>query len=78
MAWNNALQDMKAEWTPMPFAGERLEPNLLNALRFEHWGKGHSSRLFYNEVPKPMWHRHGGHLDDKEKVLYSFKWANQD
>jgi len=42
----------------------------------EHWGKGNSSRLFYNELPKPRWSRHGGHLDDPEKNLYSFTHAN--
>jgi len=28
-AWNNALGDMQSEWTPMQFAGERLEPNII-------------------------------------------------
>lgn len=44
-----------------------------------------SSRLFYNEVPKPTWIRYGGHLlDNKEndrerdRHLYSFTHADQD
>lgn len=37
-----------------------------------------SSRLFYNEVPKPMWHRHQGHLDNKEESLYSFTHGDQE
>jgi len=44
----------------------------------EQWGKGFSSRLFYNEVPNPTWLRHGGHLDDPDKWLYSFTHANQE
>lgn len=69
---------MKAEWTPMPFAGQRSDPNAINLLRFEFWGKGFSSRLFYNEVPQPTWLRHQGHIDNPDRTLYSFKWANQD
>ncbi len=76
--WENALQDLNAEWTPVQFTGERLEPNPLQWFRFEHWGKGNSSRLFYNESPNPRWIRHGGHLDDPDKVLYSFTHANQE
>jgi hypothetical protein len=44
----------------------------------EQWGKGNSSRLFYNEVPKPTWTRYGGHLDDPEKTLHSFTHADQE
>jgi len=58
--------------------GERLEPNIIQWFRFEQWGKGASSRLFYNEVPHPTWFRYGGHLDNPEKVLYSFTHADQD
>lgn len=78
MAWKNAMNDMKSEWTPMQFSGERLEPQPLQWFRHEHWGKGHSSRFFYNEVPNPAIWRHGGRLENKEKVLYSFKYADQD
>lgn len=69
---------MNSEWTPMQFTGERLEPNILNWFRLEQWGKGNSSRLFYNEVPKPTWFRYGGHLDDAEKQLHSFTHADQE
>lgn len=69
---------MNSEWTPMQFTGERMDPVPLNWFRLEQWGKGSSSRLFYNEVPQPTWIRHHGHLTDKEKVLYSFTHANQD
>ena len=62
----------------MQFTGERLEPNILNWFRFEQWGKGNSSRLFYNEVPKPTWFRYGGHLDNPEKTLHSFTHADQE
>lgn len=68
----------------MPFAGERQEPNPLQWLRFEFVGQGFSSRLFYNEVPKPTWWRYQGHFlnnpeDEKERdrKLYSFTHANQ-
>lgn len=75
-AWDNALHDLMSETTPTQFVGERQEPNIIEWFRFEQWGKGASSRLFYNEVPKPMWHRYGGHLDDPETNLYSFTHAN--
>jgi hypothetical protein len=29
IAWNNALHDMKSEWTPMQFVGDRLGPNII-------------------------------------------------
>lgn len=77
-AWDNAMKDFKSEWTPMPFVGERLDPNIINWFRFEQMGKGLSSRYFFNEVPKPSIHRHGGHLDDPEKTLHSFKYADQE
>lgn len=88
-AWENAMQDMYSEWTPMPFAGERQEPNVLQWFRLEQWGNGFGSRLFYNEVPQldgfKSWWRHGGHLlqnpaDKKEAHLrlHSFTHANQD
>jgi hypothetical protein len=76
-AWDGAMKDFNSEWTPMPWTGERLEPNVINWFRIEQLGKGFSSRYFYNETPKPQWHRHGGHLDDKEKTLYSFKYGDQ-
>jgi hypothetical protein len=62
----------------MQFTGERLEPNILNWFRLEQWGKGSSSRLFYNEVPKPTWFRYGGHLDNPEQTLFSFTQADQE
>lgn len=65
------MADFHSEWTPMQFWGERQEPNPVEWLRLEQFGKGSSSRLFYNEVPAPWWHRHGGHLDNPEDVLYS-------
>lgn len=78
-AWDNAMHDLNSEWTPQQFAGERLEGNnILQWFRFEQWGKGNSSRLFYNEVPKPTWFRYGGHLDNPEEVLHSFTKADQE
>jgi len=77
-AWDNAMHEFNSEWTPMQFWGERQEPNVIEWFRLEQFGKGTSSRFFYNEVPKPTWLRHGGHLDDKENVLYSFTHADQD
>jgi len=71
------MADFHSEWTPMQFWGERQEPNPVEWLRLEQFGKGASSRLFYNEVPHPWWHRHGGHLDNAEEVLYSFTHADQ-
>lgn len=53
-----------------------MEPNIIEWFRFEQWGKGVGSRLFYNEVPKPLWVRHGGRFDLKEEDLYSFTGAN--
>ena len=77
-AWDNAMKDFNSEWTPMPWAGDRLDPNLINWFRIEQVGKGFSSRFFYNETPDPSWHRQGGHLDDKDKTLYSFKYGDQE
>ncbi len=62
----------------MQFVGSRQEPNIINWFRWEHFGKGLSSKLFYNEVPQPTTFRHGGHLEHPEKTLYSFTHANQD
>jgi hypothetical protein len=76
--WDNAMADLNSEWTPMQFTGERMEPNPIEWFRFEQWGKGASSRLFYNETPNPRWVTHGGHLDDPDKNLYSFTHANQE
>lgn len=72
------MADFHSEATPMQFAGDRQEPNPLQWFRLEQWGKGHSSRLFYNEVPNPTWFRHCGHLDNPDANLYSFTHANQD
>lgn len=77
-AWENAMHDLNSEWTPMQFTGERMEPNILNWFRLEQWGKGTSSRLFYNETPKPTWFRYGGHLDNPETTLHSFTKADQE
>jgi len=83
-AWDNAIHDTEAEWTPRQFGGERQDPNILQWLRFENiWG-GFGTRFFYNEVPQLSWRRQKGHLtvDDSEaerdRVLYSFTHANQD
>ena len=79
------IHDMNAELTPMQFAGDRQEPNILQWFRLEQFGKGASSRLFYNEVPQPTWGRHGGHMlenkdndRERDRLLYSFTNANQD
>ena len=79
------MHDMNAETTPMQFAGDRQEPNILQWFRLEQFGKGASSRLFYNEVPQPTWFRHGGHMlenkdndRERDRLLYSFTHANQD
>ena len=84
-AWENAMHDFHSECTPMQFAGERQEPNVLQWFRLEQWGQGFSSRLFYNEVPQPTWWRHGGHMledkdDDKarDKMLHSFTYSDQE
>ena len=77
-AWDNAMAEFNSEWTPMQFWGERQEPNIIEWFRLEQFGKGSSSRLFYNEVPNPTWMRHNGHLDNPEEVLYSFTHANLD
>lgn len=88
-AWDNAMADMAAEWTPTQFSGERQEPNVLQWLRFEQWGCGFGERLFYNEVPQlngiKSWWRLGGHYfndsnDERERHrrLHSFTHANQD
>lgn len=69
---------MRSEWTPMQFVGERMEPNVIEWFRFEQFGKGNSSRLFYNEVPNPTWFRFSGHLENPEKNLYSFTNGDQE
>ena len=61
-AWDNAMHSLHSEWTPMQFVGERQEPNPFQWFRLEQFGQGFSSRLFFNEVPKPTWYRQGGHL----------------
>jgi len=43
------MTDMKSEWTPTGTNNQRVEPNPLSWFRFEYWGKGISSRLFFNE-----------------------------
>lgn len=72
------MHDFNAESTPMPFWGERQEPNILEWFRLEQFGKGNSSRLFFNEVPQPLWLRHQGHVNDAEEEFYSFTKANQE
>jgi len=72
------MADFRGESTPMQFFGERQEPNIIEWFRLEQFGKGASSRLFYNEVPNPNWFRHEGHLDNAEEQLYSFTKADQD
>ena len=70
-AWDNAMHDFHSEWTPTQVSGERQEPNVLQWLRFEQWGCGFGSRLFYNEVPVfsgvKSWWRMGGHFLENEK-----------
>jgi len=72
------MADFRGEATPMQFWGERQEPNVIEWFRLEQFGKGMSSRLFYNEVPKPTWFRHEGHLENPEEQLYSFTKADQE
>lgn len=72
------MAEFNSESTPMPFWGERQEPNVLQWFRLEQWGKGNSSRLFYNEVPQSNWLRLNGHLDNPEETLYSFTHADQE
>ena len=77
LAWENAIHDMNSEATPLQFAGQRLEPNIIEWFRIEQIGKGASSRLFFNENPKPTWFRYGN-VDNKNKQLYSFTHGDQD
>jgi hypothetical protein len=83
-AWDNAMHDLQAEWTPQQFGGQRQEPNPLQWFRFENWRGGLKDRLFYNEVPQMSWRFNKGHLleedteAERDKRLYSFTWANQD
>jgi len=77
-AWDQAMVEFESEYTPKQFFGQRQEPNPLQWIRLEQAGSGHSSRLFYNEVPKPTWFRYEGHLDNPDEVLYSFTKADQD
>ena len=84
-AWANCMNDLHSEWTPMQFNGDRQEPNILQWLRFEQYGKGLSSRLFYNEVPQPTWFRYGGHMlenkdseRERDRLLYSFTNSNEE
>lgn len=74
------MHDFYSEATPAPFFGERQEPNPLQWFRLEQYGKGNSSRLFFNEVPEPWWHRNRGHMDPEQKddLLYSFNKGDQD
>lgn len=56
-AWDNAMHDFEAEWTPKPYGGDRQDPNILQWFRYENvWG-GFGARLFYNEVPQLSWRR---------------------
>jgi len=77
-AWDQAVHEVHADATPVPFFGERQEPNPLQWLRLEHAAHGSGSRLFYNEVPEPWWNRHLGHIDPERKddLLYSFTHAD--
>lgn len=84
-AWDNAMHDLHSEWTPMQFMGDRQEPNPLQWLRWEQFGKGYGSRLFYNEKPSPTWWRHGGHMlqdknseQERNNLLHSFTHSDQD
>jgi len=61
----------------MQFTGERVEATILQWFRLENFGKGLSSRLFFNEQPQINWLRHSGHVDNMEEELYSFNNANQ-
>lgn len=63
-AWDDAMDDVRSEITPAPFAGDRLGPNPLMLFRAEFFGGGNSARLFYNEVPHPTWWRANGHMFD--------------
>lgn len=78
-AWDEALHDFHSEATPMQFWGSRVEPNPLNWFRGEQFGKGFSSRLFYNELPNPWWYRHQGHMDmeQRDDILYSFTHGDE-
>jgi len=78
-AWDQAMHEFHSEATPVPFFGERLDPNPLQWFRLEQFGKGNSSRLYYNEVPETWWNRSNGRLDpeQKEDLLYSFTHADQ-
>jgi len=79
-AWKNAMHEFHSETTPMPFFGERQEPNPLQWFRLEQFGKGNSSRLFYNELPEPWWNRFGGHMDtnQRDELIYSFTNGDQE
>ena len=83
-AWDNAMHDTEAEWTPIQFAGQRQEPNPLQWFRFENLCGGFGTRLFYNEVPQLSWRRQKGHLTEngtdaeRDRMLYSFTHAEQD
>lgn len=60
----------------MQFNGKGNRPHgPLNWLRYDHHFSGHSSKLFYNEVPNPSWRHHGGHVEDQD--FYSFTYADQ-
>lgn len=72
------MHEFNAECTPMPFFGERQEPNPLQWVRIEQLGKGVGARLFYNEVPQANWFRTQGHRDSVEEELYSFVGGDQD
>lgn len=79
------MHDLHSEWTPKQFTGQRHEPNPLQWFRWEQFGKGSGSRLFYNENPQPTWWRHGGHMledptseKERAKVLHSFTHSDQD
>ena len=77
--WDKAINESSSEQTPMPQKNERLGPNALWWMKLDHVNGGNSSRLFYNEEPKPTYFRYKGTFEkvDAER-LFSFKDADQD
>ena len=72
------MHDFHSETTPMPRWKLCQDPNPLQWFRLEQFGKGNSSRLYYNEVPNPWFHRHNGKFDTerRDELLYSFTSAD--
>ena len=67
------MADFHAEATPTQFVGERVEANAIEWFRLEQFGKGLSSRLFFNEQPQINWLRHNGHIDDMNEELAMYR-----